>query len=455
MINDTIAALATVPGKSGIAVIRISGDQAVKVCCSLCGDEILSAKSHTAHFIKLKRADGSIIDHALVTVMLSPNSYTGEDVVEISCHGSMTPVKEILSVITSSGARYAAAGEFTKRAFLNGKLDLSQAEAVLDIINSESELALSVGVNQLEGELSRKINKIRDDVLYLTAMLSAEADFPEEGVSGISDDIIKEKIDSCLCALNLLIEGSKSGELVRDGIKTVIVGTPNTGKSSLLNMLLGRERAIVTNIPGTTRDSIEEYISLGHATLKLIDTAGIRSADDEVEKIGVSRASKAALSADLILFVADLSRKITDEDRQVLELVKDKKVIIVLNKTDIADKESEEECIKIFKGLPIVKISAKKGEGAAILKQTISDMFDFGEISGGASLIISNVRHISAVKKAHSLIQSAYNDYISGVPADFLAVNLGLAAENLGEITGMSVSEEIVDRIFKNFCVGK
>lgn len=455
MNRDTIAALATVPGTSGIAVVRVSGDDAVNISAKICGNEILAAKTHTAHFLKLKRPDGSIIDHAVVTVMLAPNSYTGENVVEISCHGSMTPVKEILLLLAESGARYATAGEFTKRAFLNGKMDLSQAEAVLDIINSESELALSVGVNQLEGRLSQEINRIRDEVVYLTAMLGAEADFPEEGVSGLSDEIIKQKINVCLDSLKKLIDGSKSGELARDGIKTVIAGTPNTGKSSLLNMLVGRERAIVTNIPGTTRDSIEEYITLGHALIKLIDTAGIHDTDNEVEKIGVGIAGQAVKDADLVLFVVDISRKINDEDRQVLSLIKDKETVVIFNKTDIADPSAEKEYDEIFDGCRKVKISAKTGDGIDDLKKKISDMFDFQEIMGGTSAVIANVRHIDAVKKAYGLIKTAFDDYLSGVPADFMAVNLSAAAEALGEITGMSVSEEIVDRIFKDFCVGK
>lgn len=455
MNKDTIAALATVPGTSGIAVIRVSGEDAVKVSSFICGDKILTAATHTAHFVKLKRKDGSIIDHAVVTVMLAPDSYTGENVVEISCHGSMTPVREILLLLTENGARYAEAGEFTKRAFLNGKMDLSQAEAVLDIINSESELALAMGVNQLEGALSKEIGKIRDEIVYLSAMLGAEADFPEEGVSGISDEVICEKITESLAALSKLLDGSKSGELVRDGVKTVIAGTPNTGKSSILNMLVGRERAIVTNIPGTTRDSIEEYITLGHTPIKLIDTAGIHKTDNEVEKIGVNIAGEAVKNADLILFVVDIGRKITDEDLQVLELVKDKKIIVIFNKTDIADADAEKEYADIFKNYKTVRISAKTGEGEEDLKKIVSEMFDFQEIATGKSAVIANVRHIDAVKKAKDLIETAFNDYKLGVPEDFMAVNLSLAAEALGEITGMSISEEIVDRIFKDFCVGK
>lgn len=455
MNGDTIAALATVPGTSGIAVIRVSGSDAVEISAKLCGKVLLGAKSHTAHFVKLKRSDGSIIDHAVATVMLAPNSYTGENVVEISCHGSMTPVKEILLLLSEYGARYAEAGEFTKRAFLNGKMDLSQAEAVLDIINSESELALSMGVNQLEGRLSEGINRIRDEVVYLSAMLGAEADFPEEGVSGISDEVIEEKISGCLHGLEKLLEGSKAGELARDGIKTVIAGTPNTGKSSLLNLLVGRERAIVTNIPGTTRDSIEEYIKLDHALIKLIDTAGIRRTDNEVEKIGVGIAGQAVKDADLVLFVVDIGRKINDEDRQVLELIKDKKTIVIFNKTDIADPDAEKEYENILGNYKRVRISTKTGDGADELKKVVSDMFDFQEIESGQSVVIANIRHIEAVKKAHRLIETAYNDYRMGVPVDFMAVNLSGAAEALGEITGMSVSDEIVDRIFKDFCVGK
>ena len=286
-------------------------------------------------------------------------------------------------------------------------------------------------------------------------MLGAEADFPEEGISGISDEIIEEKITACKNALEKLIESSKSGEIARDGIKTVIAGTPNTGKSSLLNALVGRERAIVTNIPGTTRDSIEEYVKVGHAAIKLVDTAGIRETDNEVEKIGVGRAGEAVKTADLILFVVDLSRRISDGDKDAFNLIKDTKTIIIFNKSDISDPAALAEYEEMFKKYRKVTISAKTGEGTDELKKMISDMFDFQEIKSGSSAVISNIRHIDAVKKAFALLTAAYDDYRTGVPADFMAVNLSAAAEVLGEITGMTVSEEIVDRIFKDFCVGK
>ncbi len=455
MKQNTIAALATVPGTSGIAVIRISGDEAVNVAASVCGKKIVSADTHTAHFVKLKREDGSIIDHAVATVMRAPNSYTGEDVVEISCHGSMTSVKEILTLLTENGARYAEAGEFTKRAFLNGKMDLSQAEAVLDVINSKTELALAVGVNALEGGLSRKINALRDDIVYLAAMLGAEADFPDEGVSGLSGEIVEEKITGVIKSLDELLLNSRAGELVRDGIKTVIAGTPNTGKSSVLNALIGRNRAIVTNIPGTTRDSIEEYLQLGHATIKLIDTAGIHDTDNAVEKIGVDRANESLHNADLVLFAVDMSRSISEEDQKVFDLVKDKKMIVLMNKTDITNPNAEKEYDRIFAEYDKIKISAKTGDGIEALKTRISEMFDLSEIASGESMVISNVRHIAAIKEAKELVETAYNDYMAGMPVDFMAVNLGLAIESLGEITGLTVSEEVVDRIFSEFCVGK
>ncbi len=448
--SDTIAALATPVGTSGIAVIRVSGDDAVVICDKIFSGDLNKAASHTVHLGKVKDDSGRIIDQVLMTIMRAPGSYTGENTVEISCHGSMTVVREIMKLLFFAGARQAKAGEFTKRAFLNGKLDLVQAEAVIDIINSKNETALDVGINHLEGGLSEKINSAREKLLRIMAYLQAEADFPEEGVSGFSDELFRENIKNVICELSRLLETAKAGKYIREGISTVLAGKPNAGKSSLLNRLLERERAIVTDIEGTTRDTVEEYLQLGKITLKLIDTAGIRKTDNTVEKIGVDIAVKAVSDADLVLYIADMSDTPNEDDIKIIERIKDKKVIMVLNKSDI--KSESDEYSKLMDCRKIM-ISAKTGEGIEELKKAVEEMF--GDIGIENSITMANIRHIEAVAKAKKILEEAYEAYASGIPADCISVDIQSALESLGEITGMTVSEEIVDKIFKEFCVGK
>lgn len=451
MINDTIVALATPPGMSAIAVIRLSGDDSVKIADKLFSKNLLTAASHTVHFGKIYDTFGNVTDEVLVTVMLAPKSYTGENSVEISCHGSMTAVRKIILSLIECGARQARAGEFTKRAFLNGKMDLCRSEAVIDIIHSKNELALEKGIDQLSGSLSEKINEIRDKTVYLAAALSSEADFPDEGVSGLTDEFIEENLSIIIDKTDKLLQTAKNGKYIREGINVCLTGRPNAGKSSVLNALSGEEKAIVTNIPGTTRDTVEDYINIGNICVKLADTAGIRNTDDEVEKIGVQRAKITAENADLILFVADVSTPPNDYDLEIIDFIKEKNVIMLLNKIDISDNFAD-EYIKLT-GAPHIYTSALNGSGFEDLKNIISEMFETGKTA--SEVTVTNIRHADALTRASKHLHSAYDAFCSGIPVDFMAVDIESALSAFGEITGLSVSEEIVDRIFKEFCVGK
>ncbi len=451
MTEDTIVALATPPGTSALAVIRLSGEKSVEIVDKLFSKNLLNAATHTAHFGKICDTKRNVLDEAVVTVMLAPKSYTGENSVEISCHGSMTAVRKIILALIENGARQARAGEFTKRAFLNGKMDLCRSEAVIDIIHSKSELALEKGLDQLSGSISAKINEIRDKTVYLAAALSSEADFPDEGVSGLTDEFIAETLSVVIEQTDKLLETAKNGKYIRDGISVSLIGRPNAGKSSVLNALSGEQKAIVTNIPGTTRDIVEEYINIGGICVKLTDTAGIRNTEDEVEKIGVDRARTSAENADLILYVADASMPPDSYDTEIVGFIKDKNVIMLLNKTDISE-EYAEEYKKLIR-VPVIYISALCGKGLENIKSAISNMFETGKAV--SEVTITNIRHADALTRASGCLHTAYDAFKSGMPADLLTVDVESAVSALGEITGMSVSEEIVDTIFKEFCVGK
>lgn len=457
MINNTIAAIATPSGTGGIGIIRISGENALQVAAKVFlpkkNAKVAEYRSHTVHYGKVVDSEGKVIDEALLTFMKSPCSYTGEDVVELSCHGSITSLRSLLKSVLSAGAVLAGRGEFTKRAFLNGRLDLAQAEAVIDIINSPGERALSAAVNQLEGKLSRLINATRDKLVEVMAYIEAETDFPEDDVSGLSPREVREKLETALGELKNLLSTANQGKIIREGIFTAIVGRPNVGKSSLLNALLGENRAIVTDIPGTTRDIIEEYLNLGDITLKISDTAGIRETGDVVEKIGVDRALKEAENAQLVLFVGDLSVMPSPEDKNLLESLSGKPVIMVLNKTD---KEAS-GCETAYRSLldcPVVKISASSGEGINRLTEEINSMFNCGKIDDNGA-VLTNMRHIESIMTAEASTRRALDALNGGVPADMLYIDIFDALTALGEVVGMSVSEEVVDKIFEKFCVGK
>lgn len=451
----TIAAISTPAGTGGISIVRMTGDRTLSIINEIFRPinkrEIDPDKDNRyLRYGHIIGGDGEIVDEVMVAFMKAPATYTREDVCEINCHGSFVAVREILNLLLDKGADLAEPGEFTKRAFLNGRIDLSQAEAVLDIINSTNKLSASQGLSQLRGSLTKKIREIRTDLKEGLARLEYSINFTEDGedlpVSDITAFIktAKAKIDD-------LANTSNKGKLVKDGINTSIVGKPNVGKSSLLNVLLDENRAIVTDIPGTTRDLITEYISLGDFTLKINDTAGIRDTDDLVEKIGVDKSIELIDESDLILAIFDMSRDFDEEDKKILDLIKDKNAIVILNKADLDIKFSEKD---FDLDLPIIKTSMVDQMGIKKLEDTIRDIFDTKEINR-ESVLITNTRHERLLKQARDKIEASLNDMEAGIPIDACEVDLSSAYEDLGLIIGESVSGEIMDKVFKEFCVGK
>lgn len=454
MINDTIAAVATPHGTGGISVIRVSGSEAFTICDRIFknpkGKTIAQAKSHTILYGHITDGDKTI-DEVLVSVMRAPHTFTGENTVEISCHGGITVTNAVLAAILTHGAVLASAGEFTKRAFLNGRMDLSQAEAVIDVINSTSSLALDAANHQLEGSISREIAALRDRLLDVMAQIDVAADYPEEEIDELGEQQLKDILKEVLTKVNSLLETSEQGTLIRDGINTVICGRPNVGKSSLLNALADTDRAIVTEIAGTTRDVIEERVTLSGVCLNIFDTAGIRDTDNPVESLGITKAEEYLKKADLVLMMLDASCGITDEDRKIAEKLDGKKAILIINKTDLSPNLDVSEFGDRFAS---VAISAKEGTGIDELSDTISKMFKLGEISANGDACITNLRHKQALSEASSHLNAAISA-IGAVPADLIAIDVTNAISAFGEITGQTVSEEIVDRIFSRFCLGK
>lgn len=459
---DTIAAVATPIGVGGIAVIRISGEGAAgaaeKIACLKNGKSLSDGESHRLYLADIVRADGEIIDEALVTVMRAPHSYTGEDVAEINCHGGYFAAGMIMEELFKNGVRQAEAGEFTRRAFVNGKTDLLRAEAVIDVIHANSELGQSNAAKALSGKLSEKVNKIREKAMAFAAELSAIADYPEE-MDELSAAEINLRIDGIAEDVREMTEGFKRGRILRDGIVTVIAGRPNVGKSSVLNALSGTERAIVTDIPGTTRDTVEEYVSIGGIALRLIDTAGIRESDDSVERIGIERAKENIGLADLCLFVIDSSEEVSDEDRRIAERLRGVNTIVLINKTDKgAPRDAEYYEKELGIGAENFVLTATPKDSAAMgiteLEKKIADRF----LSGGIAkddVFISNDRQKNALIHAQNILEGMKESVAAGMPADLLYIDLEDAVGALGEVTGQTVQDEIIDQVFERFCVGK
>jgi len=454
MSEATIAAISTPQGTGGISIVRMSGDKSKEIIDQIFrpiyGGPIDSQKDNRKMRYGNIVDDDEIIDEVMVNFMIGPSTYTREDICEINCHGSFISVKKILNLILDKGAVLAEPGEFTKRAFLNGRIDLSQAEAVLDIINSTNDLSQAQGINQLNGSLRKEIDSIRKFLLEALSRLEYSINFTEDG-EDLSPDEIISYMQKANDKIEKLINSSNKGKIVKDGINTTIIGKPNVGKSSLLNALLKENRAIVTDIPGTTRDLISEYINLGSFTLKINDTAGIRDTEDIVEKIGVDKSIELSKASDLIIALFDTSRKFDDEDKKILELIEDKNAIIILNKTDL-DSIFDKSLLDV--NLPIIETSMTENIGIDKLEETITEIFDASEINR-ESILITNTRHERLLKSASEKLASSLYDIKMGISLDAVEVDLRGSYDDLGLIIGESVSDEIMDKVFKEFCVGK
>ncbi|MCR5460503.1 MAG: tRNA uridine-5-carboxymethylaminomethyl(34) synthesis GTPase MnmE [Acetatifactor sp.] len=522
--NDTIAAIATALSDSGIGIVRISGDKAIEIADSLIRSKsgkrmIASAKSHTIQYGFVIDDEGSkefenssefsvsdffrIVDEVMVSVFRAPKSYTKEDVVEINCHGGVLVTKKVLELVLRAGARLAEPGEFTKRAFLNGRIDLAEAEAVMDLIHSKNELAIKASTAQLRGDLSNKIRSLREEILYEIAFIESALDDPEHISLDGYPERLNEKCDHLIEEVQRLLDSAENGRMVKEGISTVILGKPNAGKSSLLNMILGQERAIVTDVAGTTRDALEEYVNLRGIHLNMIDTAGIRDTDDLVEKIGVEKARKYAMDADMILYVVDTSVALDENDKEILSMINGKKTIFLLNKSDLEQKVSENDILSLLRfvkdenqkdptennptennstesisteSISTIKISTEKhslkygemesdismistsaalGEGLDLLEKEIEKLFFHGDVKQNDQMMITNLRHKQELENAKNALLLVKKSLEDGMPEDFYSIDLMQAYASLGSIVGEEVGDDLVEEIFSKFCMGK
>lgn len=458
MIEDTIAAIATSLGEGSIAVVRVSGPEAIPVVASVfkSKSDLREAKTHTVHYGWIvDRENSQALDEVLVTVMKGPRSFTAEDVVEVSTHGGIVAVKSVLELLLRSGARMAEPGEFTRRAFLNGRIDLAQAEAVMDLIRSKSDRAFHVARKQAEGALSKHIVPMRQELITLLAHVEVNIDYPEHDVEEVTAGFIRQVCGTLKQQVEVLLKRADEGKILREGIVTVIVGRPNAGKSSLLNALAGDNRAIVTDIPGTTRDIVEESISLSGIPLRLLDTAGIRETSDTVEKIGVERSQHALLDAGLILLVLNHHEPLHEDDRKLLMQLKDRSTIVVVNKIDLPGQLDLTEVEQLYGKERIVLLSAKEEQGIEQLEQAVSRLLFSGQVEAEDITYVSNARHISLLHEAKRSLTDAMAASEEGVPIDLIQIDLAAAWESLGGILGDAAGDTLLDQIFSQFCLGK
>lgn len=456
-LNDTIAAISTAIGEAGIAIVRMSGDDSINIIDKIfvSASKVKMAEAENRKFLYGHICDGDKkIDEVLVVKMKGPHSYTAEDIVEIHCHGGVVSVKRILNLILSKGARLAEKGEFTKRGFLNGRIDLTQAEAVIDLIKAKTDISFDLGLNQLGGALSEVLNKLKDELVSMQALIVANIDFPDEDIEDAAYNDLLGRSNKILDKMDKLLENSKNSRLLRDGINTVILGKPNVGKSSLLNGLLKYDRAIVTDIAGTTRDVIEDYINLDGVLLKISDTAGIRETEDEVEKIGVNIAREKLKDADLVIAIFDLSRDFDEDDKEILKLIENKKHIIILNKDDLEQKISDDEIEKYFKD-DYLRLSVMENESVMKVEKLIIDLFFDGELQISSDTVLSNLRHINALREAKKELLEVNESLNKRVFLDLIEVDLENVIAHISEITGTITTEDILDRVFSDFCIGK
>lgn len=458
--EDTIAAVATAVGEGGIGIVRLSGPAAVAIAAGLfssAGGRPAAAlpSRYAAYGRVVDPADGKTIDEALLILMRAPHSYTREDVAEIHCHGGPLPLRRILGLALAAGARLAEPGEFTKRAFLNGRLDLSQAEAVIDVIRAKTDASLRLAVGHLSGAFSEKIRGFRREILRLIAHLEAAIDFPEEDIEELTAREVAAAVRDLGDEIGRLLATADTGRILREGLSTAIIGKPNVGKSSLLNALLGAKRAIVTDVPGTTRDLIEEYVNIGGIPLKVVDTAGIRETADVVERIGVEKAREALAQADLVLVLLDASLPLSAEDKEVLGLLEGRQAVVLINKTDLPAVIDMGEVADLAAGKPVIRISALEGIGVEELERTIGELVYSGRVVQGEGAFVNNVRHSHILQQALARLHEALAAVDAGLPPDCAVVDLRAAWEVLGEITGETVGDDIIHQIFSQFCIGK
>ncbi len=458
MIKDTIAAIATAMSSSGIGIVRMSGPDSFEIIDKIfqpkkAGKKLSNEKGYSLHYGFIKDGE-DFIDEVLVLAMRGPHSYTAEDTIEIDCHGGIFVVKKILETTIKYGARVAEPGEFTKRAFLNGRIDLSQAEAVIDVINAKNEMALKSSLSQLKGSVHTKIVSLREEILYEIAFIESALDDPEHISLDEYPETLLPKVQKINQELKKLLLTCDNGRFLKEGIQTVIVGKPNAGKSSLMNVLVGEERAIVTDIAGTTRDIIEEHISLNGISLNMIDTAGIRNTEDVVENIGVSKAKEYAEKADLILYVVDGTKKMDEADEEIWPILENKKVIILLNKSDLDNMITKEELEEKF-DFPVIPISAKEETGINLLEDTLKEMFFQGELSFNDEIYITNMRHKEAIQNAYESMQLVEGSILDGMPEDFFSIDLMNAYKALGIVIGEEIEDDLANEIFSKFCMGK
>lgn len=457
---DTIAAISTPPGEGGIGIVRISGDEAIEIADKLysMGKKSLADQdTHTIHYGKIVNPKtGDIVDEVMVSVMRAPKTYTREDVVEINSHGGILVVNKVLQVVLNNGARLAEPGEFTKRAFLNGRIDLSQAEAVMDMIRAKTDRAMHVAVDQLDGQMARLIRDLRQKILDTLAQVEVNIDYPEyDDVEEMTSQLLEDKAREVKADIQKLLETAQQGKILREGLATAIIGRPNVGKSSLLNTLLRQDKAIVTDVAGTTRDVIEEYVNVKGVPLKLIDTAGIRETDDEVEKIGVDRSRQAIQQADLILLVFNQSEKLTAEDEALIEATEGQNRIILLNKTDLDQQLNVDRLSQLIANDPIVSTSMMTQAGMDELQDKIAELFFSGQTGERDATYVSNTRHIALLEEAEDALSEVLNGIALDMPVDLVQIDMRRAWDLLGEITGDSVQDELITKLFSQFCLGK
>lgn len=455
---DTIAAIATPPGEGAISIVRLSGDDAVTLADQVFkGKDLTKVSSHTinyGHFIDPKTRE--IIDEVMVSVLRAPKTFTREDTVEINCHGGIVPTNKILQVLLTNGARLAEPGEFTKRAFLHGRIDLAQAESVMDLIRAKTDRSMKAALNQLDGELSQLIRNLRQEILDVLAQVEVNIDYPEyDDVEEMTSKLLREKALDVCAKIEQLLVTARQGKILREGLATALVGRPNVGKSSLLNHLLHEDKAIVTDIAGTTRDVIEEYVNVLGVPLKLVDTAGIRETDDRVEKIGVERSRQALDRSDLVILLLNASEPLTTEDIELLQLTQDKKRIIVLNKMDLEPKLDLNELYQYVDKAEVLKTAVLKNEGIRELEEHIATLFYGGIENSQTTVLVTNARHIALLEQAKAALEAVLTGLEQELPVDLVQIDMTRAWELLGEITGDSYQDELLDQLFSQFCLGK